>query len=634
MEQEKRASQRKKNNGYHVGNILLIFLLVILVISVYTYILQQNYSANTLEAAVSRDVSCSDAIHMLILNKFTREDYTEINTLEDMQTERYKRIQESLNELRSLNSARYLYTAKRNEEGKLIYLIDGLDLGAPDFAYPGTYIEEEMIPYIERALAGETVYSQNIVDTTWGHIFTACYPIIANDGTGEILGALCIEIDMEDSYRFLEACNRTSMKVAFMTMFILILLLACAYLSMQKQKKKEEEQQLALEKAAEAAEAANRAKSDFLFNLSHDIRTPMNAIIGYSELAGKHFDDREKLSEYIQNIRVCGGKMLAILDNVLELARIENREVTLEENVAKVDEGFDSCIVIFNEAVREKHQTLNVEKHILYPYVYIDNARMSEIVLNIVSNATKYTGEGGTITCALSQTEGKEPGWCQIEVMVSDTGIGMSEEFQKHIFESFSREHSSTASGIEGTGLGMGIVKKLVDLMHGTITIESRLGEGSTFTVKIPCRIATEEEAMPKRAEQEIDYENFAGKRILLAEDNDLNAEIAMELLGETGLQIDRVPNGVACVEQIEKAQEGYYKLILMDIQMPLMDGYVATQKIRKLKNPAKADIPIIAMTANAFAEDRKKALEVGMNDHIPKPIDMNRLIPLLQKYL
>lgn len=629
---EKSLYRNKKR--HHVGNFVLLFLTAVLFIAVYTYILQRNYSQNTLDAAVERDIACSDAIHKVVSNRFTQEDFLEINTREDMDSSRYKQLQESLNELRTLNSTRYLYTAKRGADGKLIYLVDGLDLGADDFAYPGTYIEEEMIPYIESALSGETIYSQEIVDTTWGHIFTACYPVRANGGSGDIIGALCMEIDMESSYRFLEKSNQSSIGVASFAILVAVLTMISWYLAYQKQKEKDRIQHEELEKTAEAAEAANRAKSTFLFNMSHDIRTPMNAIIGYAELAGKHLSDSDKLNEYIKNIQVCGKKMLSIIDNVLELARIENNKAVLEESITKADDSLDSCVIMFQNSIKEKHQELIVDKEIQYPYLYMDNVHVSEIILNILSNAIKYTGEGGKICCSLKQKPYEKEDWCLLEISVADNGIGISEDFQQHIFESFSRERTSTASGIEGTGLGMGIVKKLVDLMKGTIEVESKLGEGSTFTVRIPCLIAKQEEISEKRLIKKEDKKSLAGKRILLAEDNDINAEIAMELLKEEGLILERAENGVICVEKLEKAPEGYYDLILMDVQMPDMDGYDATRKIRRLDDPEKAKIPIIAMTANTFAKDRKMALSSGMDDYVSKPVDMNLLVPLLEKYL
>ena len=624
----------QKNRYSHTGNFVFLFLLVVVLIAVYTFILQKSYAHNTLEAVVERNISCSDAVHEMVSNKFSRQDYEEIDDKADMKSERYQSLQATLNELRRLNSIRYLYTAKQDADGRLIYLVDGLDLLAEDFAYPGTYIEEEMIPYISAALSGETIYSQEIMDTTWGHIFTACYPVRANDGSNEIIGALCIEMDMESAYTWIETSNQRAWGLAVIAVLVSLVLIAWVYQFTRRQKERERKQQQLLEESAAAADAANQAKSTFLFNMSHDIRTPMNAIIGYAELAGNHLEEPQVLHGYMENIRICGKKMLSIIDNVLELARIENNETTLEESVTNAEDMFDSCILMFHVSLEAKHQTLTTAKDIRYPYVYMDSSRVSEIILNIISNANKYTGDGGTIHCAISQEPMEEAGWCMTTITISDNGIGMSEEFQQHIFESFSRERSSTISGVDGTGLGMGIVKKLVDLMGGTIAIHSVLAEGSTFTVRIPSRIAKEEDAKARRATVPLDKTKLSGRRILLAEDNDLNAEIAQELLGEEGLLVERADNGVTCVEMLEKAPSGYYDLILMDVQMPVMNGYEATGKIRKLQDKSKAQIPIIAMTANAFAEDRKKALAVGMNDHVAKPIDMNTLIPTMQKYL
>lgn len=619
---------------HHLSNYIFLFLLAVFLIAVYTFLLQKSYSTSTLEANVDQNITCSDAIHKLVSNTFTRDDFTDINTVDNMSSERYQTLQTTLNQIRSLNSTRYLYTAKRNSEGKLIYLVDGLDLDTSDFAYPGTYIEDEMIPYINSALSGKTIYSQEIIDTTWGHIFTACYPVKATDGSNEIIGALCIEMDMESAYTFLSKSSRNSLQIAIAAAIVALLLLVCVYHILQNQRAKDREQQMLLRKSAAAAEAANKAKSAFLFNMSHDIRTPMNAIIGYAELSRNHLHEPDKLSEYLSNIRTCGQKMLSIIDNILEIARIENNQIVLEESICNIEESFDSCIVMFNTAVQEKHQTITVHKQVANPYVYIDSSHLSEIVLNVISNAIKYTGQNGKIDCCLTQKPHEDADWCYMEISIADNGIGMSEEFQAHIFESFSREHSSTISGIEGTGLGMGIVKNLVDLMHGTIEIQSSPGKGSTFTICIPCRTALKEEAEPRKSSSDRPQKTLAGKRILLAEDNDLNAEIAIELLSEEGLLVDRVSNGVACVEKLEKVAPDFYDLILMDIQMPVMNGYDATRKIRQLEDPFRSSIPIIAMTANAFAEGRQKALFVGMNDHVAKPVDMNVLIPVLEKHI
>ncbi len=389
-----------------------------------------------------------------------------------------------------------------------------------------------------------------------------------------------------------------------------------------------------LQIAAEKAESANRAKSTFLFNMSHDIRTPMNAIIGYADLASRHSDDPAKLKKYMENIQVCGQNLLMLLNNVLDLARIENDKTEMEYSVSDVEKDFRNCIAMFRNQADSKGQTLTVTTQLQYPYIYADVPHLTEVCTNLVSNAVKYTGNGGTIRCGVTQKPGEKEGWCDTVVTVADNGIGMSQEFQKHIFEPFERERTSTVSKVEGSGIGMGIVKKLVGLMGGTVEVESKIGVGSTFTVTIPCRIASEDEIQAKREINPSDQKCLRGTRILLTEDNDLNAEIATELLQEEGCTVDRAKDGVECVDMLEKAANGTYQLILMDVQMPVMNGYDATKKIRRMDDPQKANIPIVAMTANAFSEDKQVALDAGMNDHIAKPINMSILVPTLRKYL
>jgi signal transduction histidine kinase/ABC-type amino acid transport substrate-binding protein len=389
-----------------------------------------------------------------------------------------------------------------------------------------------------------------------------------------------------------------------------------------------------LQVAVEKAESANRAKSTFLFNMSHDIRTPMNAIIGYADLASRHLDAPAKLEKYMENIQICGQNLLVLLSNVLDLARIENDRTEIEYSVSDVEKDFRNCIAMFQNQADSKGQTLTVTTHLLYPYVYADIPHMTEVCTNLVSNAVKYTGACGTIHCDVTQKPGEKEGWCNTVITVADNGIGMSQEFQKHIFEPFERERTSTVSKVEGSGIGMGIVKKLVGLMGGTVEVESKIGVGSTFTVTIPSRIASQEETQAKRETTPSDEKSLCGVKILLTEDNDLNAEIATELLREEGCAVDRAKDGVECMDMLEKAANGTYRLILMDIQMPVMNGYDAAKKIRQMDDPQKAGIPIIAMTANAFSEDKQAALDAGMNDHVAKPINMNILVPTIRKYL
>ena len=428
----------------------------------------------------------------------------------------------------------------------------------------------------------------------------------------------------------------SSIAVAVVLLTILMLLQKARKAEAAARKAASDTQELnaKLQVAVEKAESANRAKSTFLFNMSHDIRTPMNAIIGYADLASRHLDDPAKLKNYMENIQVCGQNLLMLLNNVLDLARIENDKTEMEYSVSDIEKDFRNCVAMFRNQADSKGQTLTVTTQLQYPYIYADIPHLTEICTNLVSNAVKYTGAGGTIRCDVTQKPSKKEGWCDTVVTVADNGIGMSQEFQKHIFEPFERERTSTVSKVEGSGIGMGIVKKLVGLMGGTVEVESRIGVGSTFTVTIPCRIASEDETQAKRETNPSDQKCLCGTRILLTEDNDLNAEIAVELLQEEGCTVDRAKDGVECVDMLEKAANGTYQLILMDIQMPVMNGYDAARKIRGLDDPQKANIPIIAMTANAFTEDRQVALDAGMNDHIAKPINMNVLVPTLRKYL
>lgn len=336
----------------------------------------------------------------------------------------------------------------------------------------------------------------------------------------------------------------------------------------------------------------------------------------------------------MKNIQSCGQNLLSLLNDVLDLARIENNKTEMEYVISDIGADFETWVMMFLNQAEEKKQTITKTKHLLYPYVYMDVSHVSEIFINIISNAIKYTNNGGVINCDISQAPGKKNGWCDVIITVKDNGIGMSDQFLKHIYEPFERERNSTISRVEGSGIGMGIVKRLVELMDGSVDVQSKIGDGSTFTVTIPCKIASKEESVAKRDKGTHDKASLVGARILVVEDNDINAEIATELLEEEGCIIERACNGVECIDMLEKADDSYYAMILMDIQMPVMNGYDATRKIRRMKNQNKAQIPIIAMTANAFTEDKQMALDVGMNDHVSKPIDMNILVPIMMRYV
>ena len=632
---QKRKDQNPVNHWkIFEGQLVFLLAMVILAVVAYTFILQQAYTKTALKTEIERDISSADAVHKLVNDRLGRKDFNEIKSKADENTELFKNMSTYMNEIRTLNSTRYIYTATRNEDGRLIYVVDGLDPSAGDVRHPGDPIEKEMVPYIEKALSGKTVYSQDIVDTTWGPIFTACYPVTAEDESNEVIGAFCIEMDMQKAYGMVEKTNKLSIVLGCITACILVILCTCGYSVYKKQKENEQKQQKLLQEAARLADSANKAKSTFLFNMSHDIRTPMNAIIGYAELASRHLIETEKLSRYLEKIQICGKELLSMLSNVLDLARIENNKVEMEYVVSDVHENFENCVTMFQQQAESKNQTLSLTEQIMYPYVYMDAPHLSEVCFNIISNAIKYTNTGGAISCRVVQKPCEKEDWCNMIITITDNGIGMSEEFQKHIFEAFERERNSTASHIEGSGIGMGITKKLVELMNGTIEVKSKQGEGSSFTVTVPCRKALKEDILEKKNTNLHNKKCLNGVRILLVEDNEINTEIARELLTEEGCIVETANDGVACIDMVEKAEADYYKMILMDIQMPVMNGYDATLAIRKMKDTKKARIPIVAMTANAFAEDIQKVLSVGMNDHVAKPVDMNILVSTMMKYL
>ena len=375
-------------------------------------------------------------------------------------------------------------------------------------------------------------------------------------------------------------------------------------------------------KAKIQAEKANAAKSDFLFNMSHDIRTPMNALLGYSELMKRELTD-PKLLDYQEKIEQSGNLLLSIINNVLDMARIESGKMELDENYVKIRDIYQGVYKIFQAEAEKKGIRLEMEYDVRHEHVICDETKNREVFLNLISNAVKYTASGGTVTIRITELDCDRKDYVRIQSQVIDTGIGMSEEFLPSLFEAFSRERNTTTGKVAGTGLGMPIIKQYIDMMGGTIEAESKLGEGSRFTVTLEYRIADKNyyEQDTEKASDMNETGRISGKHILLAEDNDLNAEIAEFILEDMGLLVDRVEDGIQCVAKMEQEPAGTYDLILMDIQMPNMDGYKATEIIRGLADKSKATIPIIAMTANAFEEDRKKALAKGMNGHIAKPV-------------
>ena len=402
--------------------------------------------------------------------------------------------------------------------------------------------------------------------------------------------------------------------------------------SEQEYKKSLEQKNAALELAVQRETKANLAKREFLFNMSHDIRTPMNAIIGFTALAQTHIDDRDQVEDYLKKISVSSQHLLSLINDVLDMSRIESGKVTLEAKPVHLPELVHELRDIIQAVVSKKDLSLTLDTvGVENEDVIADPLRLEQILINVLANAVKFTPDGGQIGLWIVQKDTAPAGYADFEFHIKDNGIGMSEEFQKHIFEQFARERTSTVSKIQGTGLGMAITKSLVDMMGGRITVKSEQGKGSEFTISLRFPIG---EAKTGQTPPAAKASAFTGKKLLVVEDNELNLEIASTLLKEAGFEVDTAENGKIAVEKVEAASADRYDLILMDIQMPEMDGYEATRRIRALPDAKKAALPIVAMTANAFEDDRKNALHAGMNGHIAKPLDIQKLFQVLSELL
>ncbi|MEI3418397.1 MAG: ATP-binding protein [Blautia sp.] len=387
-----------------------------------------------------------------------------------------------------------------------------------------------------------------------------------------------------------------------------------------------------LKNALRRAEEGSRAKSSFLFAMSHDLRTPMNAIIGYAELMEAHWGEKEVTTNYLQKLKGASQFLLALIGNVLEIARIESGKETLTEapwNLMMLEETLD---ILLDGEISRKQLTVNRNVNIRHANVYCDALKIREIIMNLLSNAVKYTSEGGKIVLDIDEKPSARDGFMTLQIRVSDNGIGISKEYVPYIFDAFTRERSSSESGIIGTGLGLRIVKSFVDLMNGDISVKSEPGKGTCFTVEISCRKIPEEE-LQQQMEEQPENVSLAGRRLLLAEDNGLNAEIAMTILQDADAEVELAADGKIAVDKLKDVPVGYYDAILMDIQMPNMNGYEATKAIRKLTDE-RAKIPIIAMTANAFEEDRQAALAAGMDDYVAKPVEISELFRTIMKNL
>ena len=489
----------------------------------------------------------------------------------------------------------------------------------------------------------------------------ACFAVKGGEGTllsilnktlkgmpsGMLTSALAIYDSTADKVTFLDFVKDNMLAFFLATGFSALSIIVIILVLLRKARKAEAAAKLAandtqklnekLEIALKKAEDASLAKTSFLNNMSHDIRTPMNVILGYAQLMENDLNGKDipETLEHLEKLQQSGNLLLSIINNVLDMARIESGRMELDENYCRIEDVWKSLFAVFDEKARKKNISLHYTMNVEHEHVLTDVTKVKEILVNILSNAIKYTPAGGSVMVYVDELPCDESGCMIVRIRISDTGIGMSQDYLTKIFEAFTREKNTTKSKIAGTGLGMSIVKNYVDLLGGTIDVESELGKGSTFTVTLKHRIADERYYVKKHIEEPgTGSEILEGRNILLAEDNDLNAEIAEAILERAGLRIERVENGIQCVNRILKMPAGTYDMIFMDIQMPKMDGYKATQAIRNLPDRDKACIPIIAMTANAFVEDKRDAIAAGMNGHIAKPIQVDKLLSMLAEVI
>jgi len=488
----------------------------------------------------------------------------------------------------------------------------------------------------------------------------ACFAVKGGEGTllsilnktlkgmpsGMLTSALAIYDSTADKVTFLDFVKDNMLAFFLATGFSALSIIVIILVLLRKARKAEAAAKLAandtqklnekLEIALKKAEDVSLAKTSFLNNMSHDIRTPMNVILGYAQLMENELNGKDipEALEHLEKLQQSGNLLLSIINNVLDMARIESGRMEIDENYCRIEDVWKSLFAVFDEKARKKNISLHYTMNVEHEHVLTDVTKVKEILVNILSNAIKYTPAGGSVMVYVDELPCDESGYMIVRIRISDTGIGMSRDYLTKIFEAFTREKNTTKSKIAGTGLGMSIVKNYVDLLGGTIDVESELGKGSTFTVTLKHRIADERYYVKKHIEEiETESEILEGRNILLAKDNDLNAEIAEAILKRAGLTIERVENGIQCVNRILEMPAGTYDMIFMDIQMPEMDGYKATQAIRNLTDKDKACIPIIAMTANAFAEDKRKTMEAGMNAHLSKPLNVPELMDTIRKF-
>ena len=762
------------------NGLVIIILVAIVAFVIFTAVLTSTLTESVLDNALEENRARTDAMYQIMDDMLSKEDFANVNSSADKDTAEYQRLQTHMNEIRSMNSTRYFYTAKMADDGTLVYVVDGLDQGTDDFRNPGDAIEDEMIPYISRALSGEAAYANGVVDTSWGHIFTACYPV-HDSQTGDVVGAICIETDMESTYQYISNRRGTLISIAVVAAAIAIVLIVCIFLFVRHFRNKEEldqqrlinsyeklEEALAREKkhseiiaaiatiyttvfivniktheyevidsvdlmhgvagaggknikdtiggiletfvevdmrtemwafldvdtldarlgsdntvmteyrnpegrwfqarfivkkrdaaghveevlyvardftdekereldlldqlADKALEAkrANISKTSFLRRMSHDIRTPLNGIIGMLHVSERYEGDAEKQCECREKMLHSADYLLDLVNNVLDISKLESGALELENKPFNMAELLLKTLPIVEANASEhgiRFEGGREASKLIHLNLIGSPLHVNRVLMNIASNAVKYNKPNGVLYLSCNEIA-SDADTATYRFICRDTGLGMSEEFQKRAFEPFTQEGKETTTSFTGSGLGLSIVKDIVEMMGGTITLESEENVGTTFTIDIP--FALDKNAQVSAGGQALAPApanvNLAGKHALLVEDNDLNREIAQIILADEGLIISSACNGQEAVDAFAASAPGEFDFVFMDVMMPVMDGLEATRAIRSLDRSDAKTVRIIAMTANAFNEDKQACLAAGMDAHVGKPIDVDVL--------
>ena len=622
--------------------IVLILLFITLSLSLSFYFLIYNqYNDLTIKDLKDDAWIVYEYVEQII----DENSFKELHSIEDEEKEIYLSTYKQLDQIRRIANIRYLYTAKQNANGEYIYVLDGLDRNAEDFRHVGDPIEDEIIPALEKCLNGEVVMGDCILNTEWGTVYVTYFPV--HDSSGSVIGAIGMEFDCERLYQSFIQVRVLTIMIAFVLMIafssIAVFILKKLFKSTEAELIKKDQLLIA---AKEDALKNSRAKSDFLSRMSHEIRTPMNAIIGMTKIAD-NTNDIGKLRYCLATIGVSSAQLLGLINDILDVSKIEAGKFELDFAPFNIEKSLMKVCNLIIDSAERKGQKFDVilGKNMKVHYLG-DELRLSQVITNLLSNAVKFTPENGTITLTVEEKQRKEDG-SVLRFTVADTGIGMTQEQIGRLFTSFEQADESITRKFGGTGLGLSISKSIIDKMNGTIWVDSEINKGTTFTFDIELKWAAQQSGgvivngitpsdlklLIVEGKETEDVPDFSDVTLLLAEDVDINREIFITLLENTNVKIDIAENGLIAVQKFTAHPE-QYNMIIMDVQMPEMDGYEATKTIRALDLPKAKSIPIIAMTANAFKEDVDKCIACGMNDHLAKPVDIKVVIGKILSYL